>query len=132
MRWTLEEPDIHLDPVILRGLPTHYMPRYCFDVFQDNEQIEPDDTLIHTFEKPDWAICTTRYFYFWGTIASQPSPSESNLFKKHRTAIGELLLLFTEPYSTDAWPYQPLFIEPYTIDPYPWTGVILLEEVYSW
>ncbi len=137
MRWTLEKPGIHLDPVIKRGLPIHYMPRYCFVVYEDNEQLEPGDTLEHTFEKPNWPVCTTRYFYFWGTIASQPSPSESPIFENHRVVVGPpppppLELLFTEPYNVADWPAQPLFVEAYTIDPYPWEGVILFEEKYTW
>lgn len=115
MRWTTTHPQIHLDPVIKRGLTIHYLPRYCFVVFEDNEQLEDGDTLEHTFYKPDWPICTTRYLYFWGTIAGQPSPSESPIFEKHRTEL-EWALLILELWNTTITPPPMVIVisEPWT------------------
>ena len=57
----------------------------CFVAYEDNEQLEAGDTLIHTFVKPNWQYCTTRYFYFWGTINSVTARSTTGLFTKHKT-----------------------------------------------
>lgn len=84
MRWTLIPTRIHLEPRYKRGFPSFVEPRYCVDVYEDNEQMEDGDTLEHTFDKPNWPFCTTRYFYFWGTVAGVFSPSESPIFSKHR------------------------------------------------
>lgn len=83
MRWTLENPRTHKDPELKRGAWFPERVRFCFVKYVDNEQIEAGDTLTHTFRKPDWAVCETRYFYFWGTVAGEFSPSESPLFEKH-------------------------------------------------
>ena len=84
MRWTLEKPRTHKDPVLRRGVYFPERVRFCFVEYLDNEQQEAGDTLTHTFIKLDWPVCQTRYFYFWGTVAGEVSPSESPLFTKHR------------------------------------------------
>jgi len=84
MRWTLQEPLVHLDPYIRRGIAVGTTPRFCFTVYEDNEQLEPGDTYIHTFDKPDWPVCQTRWFYFWGTVSGIISPSESHIEEFHR------------------------------------------------
>jgi len=85
MRWTTEQPRTHVDPKWKRGYPFPAKIRFCFVVYKDNEQEEVGDTLEHTFLKLDWPHCQTRYFYFWGTINGEVSPSESPLFEKHFT-----------------------------------------------
>ena len=89
MRWSLIEPKQHIIPVLKRGVPFHADKYFCFDSYHDNEQAEAGDTLTHTFIKQPWAHCETRWFYFWGTIGGEASPSESPIFKKHR--------VYTEP-----------------------------------
>ena len=86
MRWTLEKPRTHKDPVLRRGVYFPEAVRFCFVEYRDNEQEEAGDTLTHTFIKLDWPVCQTRYFYFWGTVNGELSPSESPLFTKHRLA----------------------------------------------
>jgi len=98
MRWTLEKPRTHKDPVLRRGVYFPEAVRFCFVEYEDNEQEEAGDTLIHTFIKLDWPVCQTRYFYFWGTVAAEVSPSESPLFHKHFKGI-EWGLIFKEPWS---------------------------------
>lgn len=87
MRWTLEPPLKHKVSRIVRGITLSNETRYCFVAFHENEQIEPGDTLIHTFIKPNWPICQTRYFYFIGSKQRQESPSASPLFSLHREKI---------------------------------------------
>lgn len=83
MRWTLIVPQEHLVSVMKRGLADRKQKYFCFDSFVDNEQLERGDTLVHTFYKPDWPLCQTRYFYFWGTIAGLRSPSETAKLSYH-------------------------------------------------
>lgn len=85
MRWTLVEPQIHTQPVLRRGLLMHTDLRYCFVAWEENEQLEPGDTLTHTFHKANWPQCQTRWFYFVGTVADEQQPSVSPIFKKHKT-----------------------------------------------
>ncbi|MBA7572832.1 hypothetical protein ES708_14619 [subsurface metagenome] len=117
MRWTLEKPRTHKDPVFKRGAPFAEKVRFCFVEYQDNDQEEAGDTLTHTFIKLDWPGCQTRYFYFWGTVAGEVSPSESPLFSKHRPVF-EFQLLFYEPWT-------------YLIPPPPTMALILLEP-WTW
>jgi len=87
LRWTLEKPRTHKDPILRRGVYFPERVRFCFVEYEDNEQVEAGDTLTHTFLKYDWPSCQTRYFYFWGTVAGEVSPSESPLFVKHFIAM---------------------------------------------
>ncbi|GAH77228.1 unnamed protein product, partial [marine sediment metagenome] len=57
--------------------------RFCFVVYEDNEQVEAGDTLTHTWLKAAWPVCETRWFYFIGNIAGVGSVSESPIFKFH-------------------------------------------------
>ncbi len=84
MRWTLTEPEVHAKVLYRRGIAMHTDKRFCFVVYNENEQLEKGDTFIHTFIKPDWPVCQTRYFYFFGTRAGEQQPSTSPLFVKHR------------------------------------------------
>lgn len=83
MRWTNQLPLIHLDPYIRRGVAVGTRPRYCFDLYRDNEQFETGDSLTHTFIKPTWTCCETRYFYFWGCKFGYLMPSETTIFEYH-------------------------------------------------
>lgn len=83
MRWSLIPPRKHRAAVLRRGLWLMTDFYYCFDVFKDNEQEEAGDTTTHTFIKPDWPFCQTRYFYFIGSRDSLASPSESCIFEYH-------------------------------------------------
>ncbi|MBA7569783.1 hypothetical protein ES708_11524 [subsurface metagenome] len=119
MRWTLKKPRIHDIPVLRRGIQMHGDRYFCFTVFEDNEQEEAGDTLVHTFIKPNWPYCQTRYFYFWATVATIPQPSTSAIFKLHRQKKG-MILIFQEPWTTLP-PTPPemeqIFFEPWTAIP---------------
>lgn len=86
MRWTDKVPLKHPSTEYRRGILIQTGTRYCFVSWHENEQIEPGDTLIHTFEKRNWPICQTRYFYFIGTKQAEEQPSASPIFGLHRTA----------------------------------------------
>jgi len=82
-RMTTTKPEKHPEPVLRRGTLLRNDVRFCFVVYEDNEQKEPGDTLVHTFLKPAWPVCETRYFYFLGTIGGQASKSDTAIFVFH-------------------------------------------------
>jgi hypothetical protein len=86
-RLTLVEPQIHTKPIYRRGVQFSSELRFCFVSYEDNEQQQAGDTLIHTWLKPNWSYCITKWVYFWGYIAGQPSPSTSPFFKHHNSRI---------------------------------------------
>lgn len=147
MRWTTKPYRMHLRPTITRGITTLFIPYYCFTVYKDNEQTESGDTLEHTFVKEPWPGCETRYFYFWGTIATKKSPSSSAVYIKHRPLA--YILILAEPWQVDYTPpsmtkiltepwqvnYEPPdmqdFIEPWQVDYTPPNMVKLLTEPWS-
>jgi len=83
MRWSINPPRIHDKPVYRRGIFMHGDRYFCFTVYQDNEQEEAGDTLVHTFIKHDWPHCSTRYFYFWGEVSGVACQSTTAIFKLH-------------------------------------------------
>lgn len=82
-RMTTTPPRKHALPSYRRGLALQGDIRFCFVVYEDNEQDEAGDTLIHTWYKASWPICETRWFYFVGTMSGAPVVSESPIFKFH-------------------------------------------------
>ena len=113
MRWTTTEPLKHPMAEYRRGILVPIGTRYCFVAWKENEQLEPGDTLIHTFEKRNWPVCQTRYFYFIGTKQTEEQPSASPILYKHRTPeyepsmYGPVIALDhnrTIQYSWGTWP----------------------------
>jgi len=100
MRWTNQLPLVHQDPYIRRGVAVGTTPRFCFDIYKDNEQFETGDTSIHTFYKPTWACCETRWFYFWGCKYGYLMPSDSCIFEYHN------------PYNNPQWLVAPGYGSP--------------------
>lgn len=82
-RMTKVEPEEHSKPTFRRGIQLSGDVRFCFVVYEDNEQDEAGDTLTHTFLKGDWPICEHRWFYFVGEIINVPSVSQSCIFHFH-------------------------------------------------
>lgn len=82
-RMTTTQPRRHALPSGRRGTYLQGDVRFCFVVYEDNEQEEDGDTLVHTFIKPSWPVCETRWFYFIGSIDGVWSVSESPIFKFH-------------------------------------------------
>lgn len=82
-RMTTTEPLKHSLPSYRRGIAIPGDVRFCFVVYEDNEQAEVGDTLTHTWYKSAWPICEYRWFYFVGNIAGVGSVSQSCIFKFH-------------------------------------------------
>jgi hypothetical protein len=82
--YTDKQPGSHRTSRNQRGLTLPWGVYYCFVAWQSVEQIEPGDTLTHTFDILDWAYCQTKWFCFRGTVAGELSPSVSAIFQKHR------------------------------------------------
>ncbi len=87
IRWTLLEPWIHPIPRMRRGLWIYDDVRFCFDVYTDVEQLEPGDTLIHTFLLPPWAVDTPLWLYSWGEMDDHDSPSTTAIHKTVSPAV---------------------------------------------
>ena len=91
----------HMASTLVRGIKLMDGVRYCFVAFHENEQLEPGDTLIHTFVKPDWPVCETRWFYFIGTVQTEEQPSASPIFYLHHQPYYHI---FSEPWTSDFVP----------------------------
>lgn len=138
MRWTTTEPLKHPSEEFRRGILLMSGIRWCFVSFKENEQEEPGDTYIHTFTKPDWPVCQTRWFYFIGTKQAEESPSASPIFHLHRKEV-ILELIFLEPWTE--WGIIPppemelIFLEPWSewgVIPPPEMELIFLEPWSEW
>lgn len=84
--WTDKEPWVHPVSTIERGLAVPWNAYWCFVTWHLIEQEEAGDTTTHTFIWTGWVTCQTKWFRFHGTIASNPSPSDSPIFHKHYVA----------------------------------------------
>lgn len=118
-RLTSEEPWIHKKPSLRRGVQFAEDIRFCFTVFEDNQQYEAEAGLIHTFWKENWPVCTTKWCYFWGTVAGTASVSTSPFFKYHNDGVSpvpvpDVMDIFNSiepqlitPYAAGIWqPYD--------------------------
>ncbi|MBA7574865.1 hypothetical protein ES708_16680 [subsurface metagenome] len=85
--YTDKEPGSHRTSRNQRGLTLPWGVYYCFVAWQSVEQIEPGDTLTHTFEVPDWSYCQTKWFAFRGTVNEDLSPSVSPIFEYHHPGV---------------------------------------------
>ena len=83
LRWTDVEPVYHIHPKMKRGRPVNSDGKYCFVEYQDIEQEETGDTLVHTFEFPGWYACLWRWWYFWATAGGLSTPSNTPIYKAH-------------------------------------------------
>ncbi|MDO9334574.1 MAG: hypothetical protein Q7T57_08660, partial [Dehalococcoidales bacterium] len=86
-RLTSTEPQIHTASTLRRGVAFMSELKFCFVSYEDNEQTEAGDTLIHTWVKPAWGFCVTKWCYFWGLVGGLVSPSTSPFFKFHNDYI---------------------------------------------
>lgn len=101
MRFTLENPWVHIITKDERGVPLGKDIRTCFVAYHSNEQEEGGDTIFHTFTKEPWPHCETRWFYFYATVTGEFSPSESAVFHYHRVYVPEPV---TVEFHPDAHP----------------------------
>ena len=84
-RLSTKRPWIHKKPELRRGVQFAEDVRFCFTVYEDNEQFEAGDTYTHTWWKTDWSPCITKYLYLWGSVGAQVCVSTSPLFNYHNT-----------------------------------------------
>lgn len=108
LRWTDQQPDMHLQSMERRGLRMWTEPYYCFTQHQEIEQEEAGDTTSHTFIWPDWYTCLWRWFLFWATADGVTTPTQWGIFKKHYVGPETVTLLvyangtYTDiPFPTD-------------------------------
>lgn len=97
-RYTTIEPQKHIIPRIVRGGQVGTYIDQCFVAFTDVEQNEAGDTFTHTFTVDPWPYCQTRWFYLWGNVDGNLSPSASALFYYHSTAM--TLYCYNLPYNS--------------------------------
>jgi hypothetical protein len=113
-------PQKHLHAAASRGALVQTYIDQCFVAYTDIEQTEPADTMVHTFTVAPWAICQTKWFYFWGTVAEQLSPSATPIFVYHKKSAAAppipWTLLLTEPWlgPVPQPGYALLLYEPWT------------------
>ncbi len=107
--YTDKEPGSHRTSRNQRGLTLPWGVYYCFVSWLAVEQIEPGDTLIHTFEVPAWSYCQTKWFAFRGTVAGQLSPSVSPIFQHHHSGVPppQKFEFYDHPRPTYANIYEP-------------------------
>ncbi len=104
--YTDKKPGRHETSRTDRGLTLPWGAYFCFVAWQEGEQTEPGDTLIHTFEICDWYICQTKWFAFRGTVAGELSPSVSPIFKHHKSWIGATIIFESTPADGSPWNYD--------------------------
>lgn len=101
--WTDKEPWVHRRASVQRGLAVPWHSYWCFVVWHIIEQEEAGDTTTHTFIWRGWQVCQTKWFRFHGTIAGQPSPSDSPIFHLHYTFVPPVPGMMEECI-IDKWP----------------------------
>jgi hypothetical protein len=130
LRWTNVEPQHHVNPKIVRGAVAGTWIDQCFVVFYDIEQTQAGDTIRHTFYVFPWPNCQKRWFYFYGYVGGQLSPSCSPIFVNdhcvdHYPPNPEGTLIIFEPWTsgeahsdwTFGWEGSPQFDPSTFIDP---------------
>ncbi|MBA7546994.1 hypothetical protein ES705_39396 [subsurface metagenome] len=87
VRLSSKHPWIHKKPSLRRGVAFAEDVRFCFTVFEDNEQLESGDTLEHTWWKKNWPVCTTKWLYVWGKRAGETCLSTTAPFEYHNDGV---------------------------------------------
>jgi len=128
-RETTTQPQKHVNTRMVRGAPIGTYIDQCFVVYTDHEQQEPGDTFTHTFIQEPWPFCETRWFYFWGTVGGELSPSCSAIFSYHRIKPETTTFRIYAPWYWRQWQYRaPTWIATWS-NP---TGELGLVQYYSW
>jgi len=112
-------PQKHLHAAESRGALVQTYIDQCFVAYTDIEQQELGDTYTHTFAVAPWPVCTLKWFYFWGTVAGQLSPSASPIFayhKKTQPLEPTWILIIDEPWTsiTTQPTWTIIILEPWT------------------
>lgn len=124
--YTDKQPLKHHVSRILRGAKVPWATYFCFVAWQTAQQLEPGDSLYHTFLIPDWSFYQLKWFTIRGQIDFIDSPSVGPIFSHTNT--GQDLIknpsfeVFTNPPNPpDDWlgggpPGQPPVFYPDAID----------------
>lgn len=73
-------PRKHPIPRIIRGVAVPWYTRFCFVSWYAMEQLEPGDTLYHTFQDCDWWPAQKKWFTFRGQVDYIDVPSVGPIF----------------------------------------------------
>lgn len=82
--YTGVEPATHMEPVFRRGLWMHENPRFCFVAYQQLEQHEAGDTIIHSFNWHPFPTSIDMWSVLKGTVGGVESPSTSPIMHYHQ------------------------------------------------
>ncbi len=93
LRYSVAPPQKHPRTRVFRGLNIEGDVYYCFTSYIGVEQNEAGDTLTHSFDVSPWIANLVRYFYLYGTVAGDFSPSQSPIF-------GRQIIVDTKYYLT--------------------------------
>ena len=85
--WTASEPKKHPVTRVIRGLVVPWYTYFCFVAWHAVAQVEPGDTLYHTFHVTPWEIGQKRWFTFRGNVDDVLSPSVGPVFNFIRTPL---------------------------------------------
>lgn len=85
MRHTRVAPVKTLVPKEKRGALWYYDNKMCFVAYQEQEQEEAGDTLVHTFPEDLFPYCVPVWYYFHGTIGGVTVASNTAIFTSHMT-----------------------------------------------
>ena len=107
--YTDKTPVRHATSLVKRGVSLPWGAYFCFVAWNSIEQQEAGDTLVHTFEIPDWSYCQTKWFCFRGTVAGELSPSVSALLMHHHSGVPlpQKFEFYEEPQQTYSNTYEP-------------------------
>lgn len=81
---TKKKPDEHKHRTQKRGMDWYVDIKYCFVEYTCYDQKEAGDTLHHNWELADWPVSSFRWYIMRGTMAGQPSPSNTPIFRRER------------------------------------------------
>ena len=85
-RLTNTPPRLVRKTTIIRGLRQMDHVGFKFSAYTDHEQIEPGDSLSHTFFLTPWSLCQSKYIYIWGSKAGEVCKSTSPSIRFHHPA----------------------------------------------
>ena len=81
VRWSLVANQVHMEVSQTGKYQGRERPYYCFVAWHGIEQIEPGNTILHTFIVPIPTTMPCIYFGFVGLVSGHVSPSSTAIFK---------------------------------------------------
>lgn len=107
--YTDQKPQRHKTSRIERGLEIPWGAYFCFVAWKEVEQMEPGDTLYHTFCITPWEYCQTKWFTIRGNVDSILSPSVGPIFEQHHPGATppQKFEFYDDPKQTYSSIYEP-------------------------